>query len=139
MKLPTVNSSVNTALEAVIEREGLVKTLPIDGTVAVEIFASIKKISIKAAGKAFLGNLDPKLIHQLGSKIWKNLDRESTIERWNKHSNSDLEHHLESALSRSGTVLRYAEYGDTCHIYGVTSVSVRPSHLANAHRLPVVR
>lgn len=121
MKLSTVNSSVNSALEAVIEREGLVKTFPIDGTITVEIFASLKKISIKTAGKVFLGNLDPKLIHRLGSKIWKNLDRESTIEQWNKHSDSNLEYHLESALSQSGTVLRYTENGNTCHIYGVTS------------------
>jgi hypothetical protein len=121
MKLSTITSSIDSALETVIEREGLIKTLPIDGTVSVELFASIKQISIKTAGRVFLGNLDSKLIHQLGSKIWKNLDRESTIELWKEHINSGLAHRLERALSRSGTVLRYAESGAVCNIYGVTS------------------
>jgi len=121
MKLSTLSSSIDSALETVIEREGLIKTLPIDGTVSVALCPSNRQISINTAGMIFSGDLNPKLIHQLGSKIWKNLDRESTIKLWNEHINSGLAHRLERALSQSGSVLRYAETGSVRRIYGVTS------------------
>lgn len=121
MKLSTLTSSIDSALETVIEREGLIKTLLIDGNVSVEFSPSNRQISIHTAGRTFVGNVDPKLIHQLGSKIWKYLDQESTVKLWNDHINSDLTLRLERALSQSGTVLRYAEMGNVRRIYGITS------------------
>ena len=121
MKLSSLNSSIDSALDSIIEREGFIKTLPIDGNVSVALCPSNRQICLNTAGQTFLGNLDTKLIHQLGSKIWPNLDQKSTVSLWKQHINCGLARFLERALSHSGTVLRYSELGNVRRIYGVTS------------------
>ena len=121
MKLSAIDSSIDSALETVVEREGCVKSLAIEDNVSVELSPCSRQISIRTSGQVFLGDLNSKLIHQLGSKIWKGLNRESTLQLWDSHSSSDLIPRLKHALSHSGTVIRYAEIGNIRRIYGVTS------------------
>jgi len=121
MRHSALPCSIDTALAEVSGFEALIKKNPLCHHVSVEISPSKRQISISTAGKEFLGNLDSKLIHQLGSRIWRNLDRAATSKLWNEHIESDLAHLLEVALSMSESVLRYADLGGVRHIYGLTS------------------
>lgn len=121
MMLSTAACSIDAALAEVSNLEATVKKILMGRRVSVKILPSCHQILILISGKEFLGNLDVKLIHQLGSKIWKNLSQTETVRLWKKHLRSDLPHLLEVALVESDSVLRYVESGGVRRIYGITS------------------
>lgn len=121
MRLSASTCFIETALAEVSNFEARIKKIPLSHHASVQISPSHSQISISTAGEVFLGSLNPQLIHQLGSKIWRNRDRVATAQLWNEHINSDLTHLLEGALSKSGSVLRYYDSGNVRHIYGLTS------------------
>ena len=121
MRLSTFTDSIEVALGNVSDFENGVTKILLDSPVSVKFSPSHGHILITIAGKEFLGKLDKKLIHQLGSKIWKNVDQAKAVKCWNQHIGSDLSGLLEDALSNSGSVLRYTQRANVRHIYGLTS------------------
>lgn len=115
------NSSIESALHAVIAREAQVKLIPLDHSVSIKLSPYNRRISIATSGREFSGNLDTKLIHQLGNRIWRNRSYDAVLELWCSHQQSDLVDFLEDTLSKSGQMLRYSEVGSTNQIYGITS------------------
>tara|TARA_R110002072_G_C7974114_1_gene535143 strand:+ start:4410 stop:5450 length:1041 start_codon:yes stop_codon:yes gene_type:complete len=122
MRLSPSLLSIDAAIDNVIDFERQIKSTPLIGSVTVEL-PSRKELSIKIAGREFLGHLDSKLIHQLGSKVWPNLDRSTTVMRWQNLSQVDLIEKLQKALSNSGYDLRYNELEGVSKVYGITSPS----------------
>ena len=121
MRLSASPLSIDTALDNVIDFEGLITSTPLNDRVSVAISPSYRQITISTAGRAFSGNLDAKLIHQLGSHIWRDLDQTATMKQWYNLDTADLVQRLECALSNSGYVLRSMEASDGRRIYGLTS------------------
>lgn len=121
MRLLTCTSSIEAALDNVINLESQVKTFPIENSVSISISNSRKHISITILGIEFLGYLNNKLIHQLGSKIWPNLSMGQVVKLWNEHVDGNLKNLLEIGLSKSRSIIRYIDAGGSRHIYGITS------------------
>ncbi|MDT8438123.1 MAG: hypothetical protein RQ729_03805 [Wenzhouxiangellaceae bacterium] len=118
-----LESPIEAALDRVIEREAQVRLLPLDGPVAVDLSAGARHIAIRAGGMVVEDRLDLRLIHQFGSRIWPNLDRDATIERWKQAEPEWLAQRLAAALENSDAVLRYQTDGRHQAIYGLTATS----------------
>ena len=135
MRLSASDLSIDTALDNVIDFERRITFAPLHDRVSVAISPSRRQIIISTAGQDYMGNLDAKLIHQLGSHIWRGLDRSATIKQWLDFSQVDLVQGLENALSHSGYVLRSTETGNGRQIYGLTSsnfVDMNQRHFRDA-------
>lgn len=125
MRHTIASSSPVSALDAVVEREKSIREVPLDDVVSVAIDASCRRIAIEVGGKVFRGNLDGKLVHQLGSKIWPGLDLENTWKAWREARTLELALALRKALSSSSSILKYREEDAGLVIYGVTSSNFR--------------
>ncbi len=125
MRFICCTSSIESALNQVIQLERRVTCLPLDKSVSIDFLNSARSISIATDGKVFSGQLTIPLIHQLGSRIWRHLDRKAILKLWARHIKSDLSVLLANSLSKSNDILRYSEIGGRFQIYGITSPKFR--------------
>lgn len=121
MRLRDSYSTAEQHLDSLIEFESNVKSFPMERSVSVRLAPRSDFIILSVDGMDFVGRIDSKMIHQLGSRLWPKLSLVETESIWKKQIPNDLCTLLSAALSYSDSVLRYYEELGTRYIYGVTS------------------
>ncbi|EED31258.1 hypothetical protein NOR53_2468 [gamma proteobacterium NOR5-3] len=121
MRLAALSSAIDPALSRVRDLESKVRKETLGQCVCVKVCKSTRQISVSTPEMTFVGALDNKLIHQLGSRIWKDSDLKTTCRLWAGCEESELESLLQVGLANSGVVLRYIQARGTNTLYGITS------------------
>ena len=114
-------TTVEQTLDSLVEFESTVQTLQMENSVSVRLAPQPNVIILTINGLDFVGRIDSKLIHQLGSRAWPQKSRYETESIWNRHLHKNLCSILSDSLSNSDSVLRYYEKLGVRYIYGVTS------------------
>ena len=126
MRNTSIPQSAEHALQRLVEFESRVTVIELDSEVTVHISPCKKELVVAHQGMRCRGYLDVKLAHQLGSKVWKNCDKNEIFRRWRNHPTQILAILLQATLSFSGYRLRAYPSNGEMKIYGLTTDQFLP-------------
>ncbi|NEX23642.1 hypothetical protein G3480_25775 [Thiorhodococcus mannitoliphagus] len=121
----TDEQKVVSQLTALVDFESQVREVAIDQCPEAHLATNGKRLDIVHRGIAFQGAVLRPLIHQIGGRIWPDVDKfEDIADRWQTRFHQDsrrLESDIANVFSRYDLKIRYVEDGKSNLVYGIVS------------------